>query len=144
MANKPSVLLPVKNGALNTCHAEGVKFVCVNLALDFADLISLNPAPSCVLRGAYYINLPQRTVQLTNGTGNAYKYNLPTFLGAANLRTLSAAEVKCDILDETRQDGPFDLLKPAFNLTSCQLDSSVVHGNLKTLVVKLASDTIHE
>jgi hypothetical protein len=52
---------------------------------------------------------------LTNGVGNAY--NLTTFLGAANLRTLFAAKVKHDILDETHQDGPFNLLEPAFNLT---------------------------
>jgi hypothetical protein len=49
-----------------------------------------------------------------------------------------------DILKETRQDGPFDLLKPGFNLSSCKMDSSVVYGYLKTLVIRLASDTVHE
>jgi hypothetical protein len=110
--------------------------------LDFLDLNTIVPAPSCVLRGEYYIQLPQRTVQLLNG--NNVAYNLTTFLGAANLLTLSPLEIQRDILDETHQDGPFDLLQPAFNLTSCQMDSSVVYRNLKTLVVKLASDTVHE
>jgi hypothetical protein len=71
-------------------------------------------------------------------------YNLTTFIGAADLRTLSAGEVKQDIIDDTYQDGPFDLLKPAFNLTLCKTNSLVVYSNLKTLVVKLASDTVHK
>jgi hypothetical protein len=110
--------------------------------LDFLDLNTIVPAPSCVLFGEYYIELPQRTVQLLNGHNVAY--NLTTFLGAADLRTLSPLEIQRDILNEMHQDGPFDLLQPAFNLTSCQTNSSVVYGNLKTLVVKLASNTVHE
>jgi hypothetical protein len=71
-------------------------------------------------------------------------YNLTTFIGAADLRNLSAREVKQDIINDTHQDGPFNLLEPAFNLTSCKTNSLVVCSNLKTLIVKLASDTIHE
>ena len=51
--------------------------------------------------------------------------------------------VKLEILDETHQDGPFDLLEPPFNIPSCQTDSSVVYGNLKRHVVSLASDSVH-
>ena len=142
VANNPSILLPVQNSAAAMCRAEGVKFVWVHLKLDFSDLNTIVPAPSCVLLGKYYIELPQRTVQLLNGHNVAY--NLTTFLGAADLRILSPLEIQRDILDETHQDGPFDLLQPAFNLTTCKTDSSVVYGNLKTLVVKLASDTVHE
>ncbi len=100
------------------------------------------PAPSTILRGEYYIKLPQRTVQLTNEQSAAY--NLTTFIGAADLRTLSAREVKQDIIDDTHQDGLFDLLEPAFNFTLCKTNSLVVYSNLKTLVIKLASDTVHE
>ena len=53
-------------------------------------------------------------------------------------------EIQHDLLSEMHQDGPFDLLQPAFNLTSCQTDSSVVYGNLKTMVGKLAPDSVHE
>ncbi len=142
VANNPSVFLPVQNGATAMCRAEGVKFIRVHLGLDFLDLNTIVPAPSCDLRGKYYIELPQWTVQLLNGHNVAY--NLTTFLGAANLQTLLPLEIQRDILNEMHQDGPFDLLQPAFNLTSCQTDSLVVYGNLKTLVVKLASDTVHE
>jgi hypothetical protein len=141
-ADSPSVLLPVQNGAAAMCRPEGVKFVRVHLGLDFLDLNTIVPAPSCVLRGEYYIELPQWTIQLLNGHNVAY--NLTTFLGAADLRTLLPLEIQHDILNETHQDGPFDLLQPAFNLTFCQMDSSVVYGNLKTLVVKLASDIVHK
>ena len=48
------------------------------------------------------------------------------------------------ILDITHQDGPFDLLAPSFNLLPCRTDSTAVYGELKSLVVRLASDTIHQ
>jgi hypothetical protein len=62
----------------------------------------------------------------------------------ADLRTLSINDVKCDIIGATHQDGPFDLLKPSFNLTSCRTNSTVTYGKLKGQVVRLASDTIHQ
>ena len=37
-AKDASILLPVQNGAANTCCAPGVKFVRVQLALNYADL----------------------------------------------------------------------------------------------------------
>jgi hypothetical protein len=142
MAGDPSILLPVQNSPANQCRSEGLKYVRVHLALDFADLNTVCPAPSIILRGDYYIQLPQRTVLLTNGNGIAY--NLTTFDRAADLLTLSASDVQRDILDETHQDGPFDLLKPAFNLSLCKTESSIVYRHLKTLVIRLASDTVHE
>jgi hypothetical protein len=108
VADIPSILLPVQNGAVAMCRAEGVKFVRVHLGLDLLDLNTIVPAPSCVLRGEYYIKLPQWTVQLLNGHNVAY--NLTSFLGAADLRTLLPLEIQHDILDETHQDGPFDFL----------------------------------
>jgi hypothetical protein len=99
IANNPSVLLPVQNNAAATCRAEGVKFVRVHLGLDFFNLNTIVSAPSCVLLGEYYIKLPQRTVQLTNG--NNIAYNLTTFLEAANLWTHLTTEIQHDILDET-------------------------------------------
>jgi hypothetical protein len=62
LADNPAVLLPVQNGNTTDCCAEGVKFVWVNLALDFSDLTTIDPPPDCILRGTYYIELPQRTV----------------------------------------------------------------------------------
>ena len=141
--NDPCVLLPVQNGAAASCRSEGVTFVRVNLRLDFSELRTSSPSKAgCVLRGSYYIELPQNTVQLEDANKRAY--NLTTYTGVADLRTLSPEEIQRTILSETHQDGPFDLLQPAFNLSSCQTDSSVVYGNLKSLVVKLASNSVHE
>jgi hypothetical protein len=65
------------------------------------------------------------------------------FLGAANLWTLTTPEVQRNILDSTHQDGPFDLLAQSINLTSCWTDSTAVYDELKSMVMRLALDTIH-
>jgi len=58
-ATDASILLPVQNGAANTCRVPGIKFVWVQLALNYADLNRIDPAPNTTLRGEYYIQLPQ-------------------------------------------------------------------------------------
>jgi len=132
----------VQDGAANACRSSGVKFVRVPLALDYADLNWIDPAPNCVLCGEYYIQLPQDTVDLTNAAGNPYR--LTTFNGPADLRTLTMDDVRLLILNATHQDAPYDLLEPVFNLLSCRTDSTVIYGELKSQVVRLASPTIHQ
>ena len=118
-AANASILLPAQDGAANTCRAPGIKFVRVQLALNYANLNWIDPAPNTVLRGEYYIQLPQDTVNLNNAAGNAY--HLMTFTGPADLRTLSIDDVKHTILDATHQDALYNLFEPVFNLTSCRL-----------------------
>jgi len=73
-----SILLPVIDGAYVTCH-KNVKFVRIQLSVNFIDLVTIdNPGPT-TLRSEYFIELPQMTCQLTNGAGSAY--NLTTFHG---------------------------------------------------------------
>ena len=138
----PAILLPVQSGPANQCRASGVKFVRVQLALNYNDLNRIEPPPNTTLPGDYYIQLPQGSVDLTTAAGNPYW--LTTFLGVADLRTLSVAEVERDILGATHQDGPYDLLEPSFNLSSCRTNSKVIYGELKSQVVRLASATIHQ
>jgi hypothetical protein len=90
----------------------------------------------------YYIQLPQGTADLANTAGNPRR--LTTFLGMDNLRALSNDEVTHVILSITHQYGPYDLLVPSFNLTSCRMDSQTVYWELKSLVVRLALETIHD
>jgi len=137
-----SILLPIQNGAAAACRSSGVKVVRVQLALDYADLNQIDPAPNCVLRGEYYIQLPQDTVDLVNAAGTPYR--LTTFNGPTDLCTLSMDNVRLLILDATHQDAPYDLLEPVFNLTSCRTNSRVIYGELKSQVVCLASPTIHQ
>jgi hypothetical protein len=120
-----------------------VKFVRVQLALDYANLNRIKPTPNTMLCGDYYIQLPQDSVNLQNTAGNAYRLTT-TFTGAADLRTLSIHDIRHDIIGATHQDSPFDLIEPSFNLTSCSTDSMVIYGELKSQVVRLASDTIHQ
>jgi hypothetical protein len=117
-----SVLKPVQNSTAADCCSAGVKFVRVQLELD-----QIDARPALILRGEYYIQLPQGTVDLTNAAGNAR--GLTTFLGANDLRILSADKVRITILNGTHQDGPYDLLAPSFNLTSCRTDSQTVYGS---------------
>ena len=123
-ATNASILLPVQNGAANACRSSGVKFVRVQLALVYADLNRIDPAPNCVLRGEYYIQLPQDTVDLVNAAGTAYR--LTTFNGPADLRTLTMDNIRLLILSATHQDAPYDLLELVFNLTSCRTNSTVI------------------
>jgi hypothetical protein len=45
------ILLPVQDGATNACRTSGVKFVRVQLALDYTDLNRIDPAPNTMLCG---------------------------------------------------------------------------------------------
>jgi hypothetical protein len=63
---------------------------------------------------------------------------------SADLHALLPMEIRCIILDIMHQDGPFDLLMPSFNLLSCCTDSTVIYGELKLLLVHLASNMIHQ
>ena len=96
-----SILLPVQNGAANACRSLGVKLVRVQLALDYANLNRIDPAPNTTLSGEYSIQLPQDSVDLTTAADNTYR--LTTFTGAADLHTLSIKNIKSDILRATHQ-----------------------------------------
>ncbi len=69
---------------------------------------------------------------------------MTTYTDPDDLCTLSADMIQRDILIVTHQDSPIDLIEPAFNLTSVRTDSSTIFGDLKKLVVNLASNTIHD
>jgi len=114
-ATNSSILLPVIDGAYGTCR-KNVKFVRVQLSMNFVDLVTAeNPGPT-TLRIEYFIALPQTTRQMTNGAGTIY--NLTTFHCASELCTLDAQGVQCKITDFTLQDGPVELQAASFGATS--------------------------
>ncbi len=53
------------------------------------------------------------------GPNFVFQRQLMTFLGAADLRTLTPPKVQRNILDSTHQDGPYGLLAPSFNTSPC-------------------------
>ena len=75
MAGNPSVLLPIQNGPVNQCRQQDVKFVRVQVSVDYTyTLQGVSP-----IRLDFYVELPQTSTPMTNGAGNAY-----TFTSCAN------------------------------------------------------------
>jgi hypothetical protein len=81
------ILLPIQNGPLAGCPKQDVRFVRVQCTLDFAPLIMVDPYPvrSTLVHELYYIELPQSSQGIMNGSGVAY--NLNNYLGLADLQT---------------------------------------------------------
>jgi len=138
-AADPSVLLPVVDGRLDDCR-KNVKFVRVQSSVNFISLNVLDDPGPTTLRIEYFIELPQTTVQMANGAGNAY--NLTTFHGTADLRTLSSADVKTQILDYTLQDGPVLLQAASFGATGARTDSFAIRNEIQEKILRLASASI--
>ena len=73
----PTILLPVQDGNAADQRKQGVKFVRVQLRLDFSSLANVGVTTnSCTLLEEYYIELPQLTKSMNTGTNQAY--NLTT------------------------------------------------------------------
>ncbi len=87
-----AILLPVVKGNLTLCRRPNVKFVRVQITLDFCSLVSVEPPGITTLRVEYYIKLPQMSRVMVNGAGAGY--NLVTYHGADDLRTLNSLEVQ--------------------------------------------------
>jgi len=96
-AGDTAILLPVIDGIYANCRQQDVRFVRVQCTLDLAALTTVNPYPvATTLRVTYYIELPQTSRAMTNGTGAAY--TLVSFLCVDDIRTLSPELMKSDIL----------------------------------------------
>lgn len=135
----PAVLLPLVNGNLATCR-KAFKYVRVQLSLSYRGLASPNLTGPTVLRATYYIELPLTLVGLTNG--NNQHYTILTWNGTNDLRTLTPAEVRAQILDHTLQSEPLDLLPPTFNVESARTDSVNLKADIDQKILKLTCPTI--
>jgi hypothetical protein len=135
-AADPSILLPVQDGAVANCHRANINFVCVQLNLDFATLVTLRPPGNTTLRTEYYIELPQDSCDLTNGNNQVYR--LTTYLGPGDLLAIAAADFEREILAHTLQDGPVDLLLPTFNLTAARLDRTTLVSEICSKIIMIA------
>ncbi len=133
----PTILLPVQDSILSNCQNKEVKFIRIQLTLDFSPLINATSiAGLTILPAEYYIELPQTSHQLTNGTGTAY--NLLMFHGISDLRTLSPAEIQAQLLNVTFQDGPIDLQPTCFNLSLARTDSTKLRSETKAKILRLS------
>ena len=104
-------------------------FVHVLCLLDFATLFTIaNPGPT-VLHTSFYIELPQAMQMMINTNG--VNYNLATWLGAADLSTLSCDDLRTLVLKPCLQDGPITLAENNFNLTEANIDSTKVRKDIQ-------------
>jgi len=129
----PSILLPVTDGPLPTCHQQDVRYVRVSCTVDFARLISI-PGPT-VLRVGFYIELPQTTRVMVNRVGA--NYNLTSWLGADDLRGLTRDEVRSQILEPCLRDGPITLGVADFNLAEANVDAETIRDTIQAKILKL-------
>jgi hypothetical protein len=135
-----AVLLPVQDGPVSNCCKKQIRFVCVQLNLDFASLITLDPLGITALRIEYYIELPQGHRYLVDG--HRQQYRLTTLLGLDDIHLMPSQEFSCNILGITLQDGPTDLLCPDFNLTSAKTDSTTIKAEVSLKIIKLATPSV--
>jgi hypothetical protein len=136
-ANNAQVLLPVINGTLVDCRKQDVRFMRVQCTLDFTPLITVDPYPvSSILRVSYYIKLPQTMQGMTNG--NNVAYNLTSYLGPDDLRTLTPDMVRTTILRPVLQDRPVLLEAPDFNLQNATTNSIGIAMEMDGKILKLA------
>jgi hypothetical protein len=135
----PLVLLAVVDGAIVNC-CKKFKFVHVQLSVNFINLVTVaNPGPA-TLRIEYYIKLPQSTCQMTNNRGCAY--TLTTFLGTANLHTLTSQQIQAKILNHTVQDGPVKLQPASFGATSARMDPLAIQDKIQGKILCFAYQSI--
>jgi hypothetical protein len=59
--------------------------------------------------------------------------------GDAGLCAMSAADLTRDVLSHTLQDGPINLLRPEFNLTSAKTNSTVTKAEISSKIIRLAT-----
>jgi hypothetical protein len=140
VAGDPTALLPVINGVLANCRQQDVRFVCVQVSLDFAHLLGAGHVGATVLKLMYYLELPQQSVNMTNGAGAAYV--LTTYHGHVNITTMTAQEVNDDIICPCLQCGPITLSGADFNLREANIDSATVKDQLISKFLLLGFDTI--
>ena len=100
------ILLPAVSGKISDCRPPDVRFVSLQLELDFATLAP-NHVGRKILKVMYYLELPQTSIDVKNEAGDVR--SLVTFHGATDLRTLLTDKIRTDILEEGPYDGPIDL-----------------------------------
>ena len=135
-----SILRPVVNGPINACRRPDVKYVRVQLTLDFRHLITLIDPGLTILRVDYYIELPQTSVAMVNNAGNPYQ--LVTYHGPDDIRTLTPQQLTQDILQQVHQDNPILLRASQFNLTAASTDSVELMASINDRILRLAYNQI--
>jgi len=140
IAADPTILKPIQDGVLANCRSSDVRFVRLQISLDFADLVTLDPPGNTILRESYYVELPQTTQAMVNGAGAAY--NLTTWHGDDDIKIMLPAAIKAEILEHTLQDGPISLQDSDFNLNHANIDTEDIRIQIEKKILKLSYNQI--
>jgi hypothetical protein len=144
--NNPVVLKPIQDGNIPDCRPQDVKFVRIQLRLDFARLMTAPVVPGdlppvTILSADFYIELPQTTRQMLNGNNVAYQ--LTTWHGADDIRTLTPDQVRDNILWPCLCDSPLLLATADFNLPGIVRTSSTqINSDVKQKILRLAFNQV--
>jgi hypothetical protein len=122
IAGNPTVL-PIINGVLAKCHQQDVRFVRIQVSLDFVNLLGTGHVGATILKSMYYLKLPQQSANMINGAGAAYL--LKTYHGPTNITAMTAQEINDDIICPCLQRGPITLSNTDFNLQEANIDSRI-------------------
>jgi hypothetical protein len=142
IANNPTILKPVQDGANANCRPADVRYVRLQLVLDYAELATgASPNENTTLRCQYYLELPQTLEVVLDGNGNPR--TLVTYHGPADLSTLSVADIQDQVLHQVPQDAPVGLAEAPFNVTNATIDESVMDV-IQRSIYKLAISTIEK
>ena len=123
------------DGVLANCRKQDVHFVRVQITLDYTALFAAGHTGPKSIKPMYYIELPSTSAQMVNGHGIAY--NLSTYHGPADLRTMTAAKVLAQIVDPCLQQGPITLENADFNLAAANIDTTKHCDVLNTRILQL-------
>ena len=136
------ILKPIEDGLANGARRpEDVAFVRVRCQLDYLDFM-IEPEDTHMLDVSYYFQLPQNTVTVTNATGNPV--TVTTFVGEADLTTLTPEQVKTQILWSVTYAEPIDLKDPAFNVTQATIETKELKQLIETKILNLAIATVEK
>ncbi len=131
----PTILLPVLDGPVATCHNDGIHFARITCTINFASLILIPHYGTLVLRVGFYIKLPQKMVVVVDS--GSHNYDLTTWYGAANFRTLLPAQVRASILNPCLHDGLITLCATNINLNNVQIDDTSITKIIQAKILKL-------
>jgi hypothetical protein len=140
VAGNPTVLLPVINRLVANCRQQDVRYVRVQLSLNFANLLGPRHVGATVFKLMYYIGLPQTLVNMTNGTNVAYV--LTTYHGPANINAMTTKQVLNNIINPCLQRGPITLSSTDFILQEANTDSTTIKDQLIDKILVLGFDSI--
>jgi len=136
VAGDPSILLPIQNGALANCRQPDVKFVRVQVSVDYTNAMrGVSP-----IRLDFYVELPQSATPMVNGAGNAY--TSVTYSGPADLRTLDTAQTASTILDVTYQTKPGQIQATVFGATAATLTQDHAMTEIESKILRVCMEAV--